>query len=61
MSQLTLLQGLLVGSPAMEALGEAFRLLVLQREEELTRPIWLLDSHVLNVHLECNRANKIQC
>jgi len=35
----------------VEALGETARLLVLHREEELPRPLRLLDPHVLDVDL----------
>jgi hypothetical protein len=37
--------------PAVEAFREATRLLVLEREEQLSWAIGLLDSHVLNVNL----------
>lgn len=53
-----LLQWLFVVAPSVEAFGEAFRFLVLQREEELARTIGLLDSHMLDVHL---KASTIEC
>lgn len=56
---LQLLQRLFVGTPSVEAFGEAFRLLVLEREEELARTIGLLDSHVLDVHLKAQKTNSI--
>jgi hypothetical protein len=38
--------------PAVEALGEATRLLVLEGEEELSGTFGLLDTDVLDVDLE---------
>jgi hypothetical protein len=45
----------LVSTPSVETLCETLRLLVLQSEEQLPRQLWLLHSHVLNVHLECRQ------
>lgn len=42
---------LLVEAPAVEALGEPLRFVVAAGEEELARPIRLLDAHVLVVDL----------
>lgn len=47
-----LLRRPLVLAPAVEALGEPARLLVLQSEEQLPRFVWLHCLHVLNIHLE---------
>lgn len=50
-SLLMLLGRPLVLAPAVEAAGEPLRLLVLEGEEELPRPLRLHALHVLNVHL----------
>lgn len=54
-----LLQGLFVVAPSVEAFCEAFRFLVLQREEELARTIGLLDSHMLDVNLKANTQSNV--
>lgn len=38
-------------APAVEALGESLGLLVLEREEQLARPLGLHGLHVLDVYL----------
>lgn len=52
LTQETLLRWSLMLAPAMETLGESSRLLVLQCQEQLSWPVWLFRSHVLNVNLK---------
>ena len=47
-----LLKHLLVLAPAVEALGEVVRLLVLESQHQFPGTVWLLVSQVLNVYLQ---------
>lgn len=49
--QSILFRRLLVLTPSMEAFGESLGFFVLEREEEFSGPIRLLDSHMLDVNL----------
>lgn len=46
-----LLRRSFVRAPPVEALDESLRFLVLERQEQLARPLRLLDAHVLDVDL----------